>query len=442
MKRYTDNELEHFLNDDGSPSGITVIDQLLLTLSDISRDGNILPLPVMTVEKRFLKKSEMAVITVMPSDMPPVKYEGRTWIRTGLRRAVANEQEERMLIERRRYKNLPYDLQPVPQAKLSDLSRVFFEEEFLPNAIAPEIMAKDTSSYEERLAGCRMILSPDDPVPTILGVLTLAKNPHDFIPCARIQFLRFRGVKWSDDIVDELRIDGTISKQIEQLDQKLISHNRVVVDIKSSAKEQRYYQYPMVALQQLTRNAIMHRSYEGTNAPIMVYMFDDRIEISNAGGLYGRVTPENFGQSGVADYRNPNVAEVMKILNHVQRFGVGIQMAQNELKANKSKAATFKHDPTNTMCTIWALGGEDGAGQVTGQVSDEKILLVSICCGEMSRKEIQTKLKLKSRDNFEKLYLKPALENELIEVTIPDKPNSRLQKYRLTQKGKELKRGK
>lgn len=60
----------------------------------------------------------------------------------------------------------------------------------------------------------------------------------------------------------------------------------------------------------------------------------------------------------------------------------------------------------------------------------------------MSRKEIQAKLKLKSRDNFEKLYLKPALENELIEMTIREKPNSRLQKYRLTEKGKEVKKGK
>lgn len=44
----------------------------------------------------------------------------------------------------------------------------------------------------------------------------------------------------------------------------------------------------------------MHRSYEGTNSPIMVYWFDDRIEIINAGGLFGRMTPENFGRAGFA----------------------------------------------------------------------------------------------------------------------------------------------
>ena len=56
----------------------------------------------------------------------------------------------------------------------------------------------------------------------------------------------------------------------------------------------------------------------------------------------------------------------------------------------------------------------------------------------MSRQEIQTGLALRGRENFEARYLKPALEAELLERTIPEKPNSRLQKYRLTAKGRAL----
>lgn len=69
--------------DNGEPSCLEVSDELLLSLADMKTDGNILPLPVLSVEKRVLKDHEMAVITVMPSDMPPAKYEGRIWIRTG-----------------------------------------------------------------------------------------------------------------------------------------------------------------------------------------------------------------------------------------------------------------------------------------------------------------------------------------------------------------------
>ncbi len=77
--------------DDGSPSREPISDELLRNLADMKTDGNILPLPALSVEKRSLKGAEMAVVTVMPSDMPPVKYEGRIWVRTGPRRSIAND---------------------------------------------------------------------------------------------------------------------------------------------------------------------------------------------------------------------------------------------------------------------------------------------------------------------------------------------------------------
>ncbi len=79
----------------------------------------------------------------------------------------------------------------------------------------------------------------------------------------------------------------------------------------------------------------------------------------------------------------------------------------------------------------------DLAGQVTGQVSAEVGRLLKSLQGEMTRQELQEKLELKGRANFEERYLRPAIEHGLIEYTIPDKPNSRLQKYRLTKKGAE-----
>ena len=86
--------------------------------------------------------------------------------------------------------------------------------------------------------------------------------------------------------------------------------------------------YPIAALQQLTRNAIMHRSYDASNAPTRITWFDDRIEIQNPGGPFGQVTLDNFGHPGVTDYRNPTIAEVMRNLDFVQKFGVGISTAR------------------------------------------------------------------------------------------------------------------
>jgi ATP-dependent DNA helicase RecG len=137
-------------------------------------------------------------------------------------------------------------------------------------------------------------------------------------------------------------VDGPLGQIIRRLDEKISAHNTVGVDLTSDSTETRSTTYPRVALQQLTRNAIMHRAYEGTNAPVRVYWFDDRIEIHNPGGPYGAVTTENFGQPGVTDYRNPYIAEAMRVLGFVQRFGVGIATAQRELARNGNPPLEFR----------------------------------------------------------------------------------------------------
>ena len=102
--------------------------------------------------------------------------------------------------------------------------------------------------------------------------------------------------------------------------------------------------YPHIAFQQLLYNAVMHRLYEGTNAPVHVYWFNDRVEISSPGGPFGNVTIENFGNPGIIDYRNPNIADMLKTLGFVQRYGIGIQTAQNAMKRNGNPPIEFVHN--------------------------------------------------------------------------------------------------
>src|SRR5260221_10499060 len=96
------------VNDDGGCSNLKIADELLLTLSHMRSDGNILPLPGMIVQKRSVNNCELAVVIVEPSYDPPVRFKGRTWIRVGPRRAIATMEEERRLTEKRRSKDLPF----------------------------------------------------------------------------------------------------------------------------------------------------------------------------------------------------------------------------------------------------------------------------------------------------------------------------------------------
>jgi predicted HTH transcriptional regulator len=146
-------------------------------------------------------------------------------------------------------------------------------------------------------------------------------------------------------------IDGSLIELLRYLDEILQANISTASDITTNPLEIKKPDYPIVALQQLIRNAIMHRSYEQTNAPVKVYWFNDRIEIHSPGGLFGQVNRQNFGK-GVTDYRNPHLAEAMKNLGYVQRFGIGIATAQKQLEKNGNPAAEFQIEEANFLAIV------------------------------------------------------------------------------------------
>jgi ATP-dependent DNA helicase RecG len=340
------------VKDDGTVTNINVTDQLLLTLSDMKTDGKIVPPPTLNVEMRILKGAPVAVVSVWPADAPPVRYDGRIWIRIGPRRGLASAQDERVLNEKRRHRDRSFDTRPIQGCPMDELNRVVFDNEYLPAAIAPDVLAANARTYEERLASTGMIASVEDPTPTLVGVLTVGKSPRTWAPCAYVQFRRIRGTEWGDPVADEQELDGTFDLVLRRLDEKIRATLTVAVDFTSGTTEIRSTPYPLSALQQLTRNAVMHRTYEGTNAPVRVYWFDDRIEITNPGGPYGAVTTENFGRPGVSDYRNPAIAVVLKTLGYVQRFGFGIAEARRALNANGNPRLEFQVEPTMVLAVV------------------------------------------------------------------------------------------
>jgi ATP-dependent DNA helicase RecG len=117
-------------------------------------------------------------------------------------------------------------------------------------------------------------------------------------------------------------------------EEKLEAHLETARDFTSGPVEIVRPDYPFVAIQQLVRNAVLHRVYEGTNSPVRIYWFSDRIEIQSPGGPFGHVNRANFGHPGITDYRNPYLAEAMKNLGYVQKFGMGIVLARKELDKN------------------------------------------------------------------------------------------------------------
>ncbi|RLC09239.1 MAG: transcriptional regulator, partial [Deltaproteobacteria bacterium] len=277
------------------------------------------------------------------------RYEGRVWIRVGPRRAIATMEEERRLSEKRRSRDLPFDLRSVFSATLDDLDVDLFRRIYLPSSLDPDILVENERAIEHQLSSTRFIVQS---IPTILGILVVGKAPRQFVPCAYIQFLRIDGCELTDPIRDSKEIGGPLQEMLQRLDDIFQAHISIVSDITSQSAEIRQPDYPIAALRQLAYNAVLHRTYDATNAPVRITWFSDRIEIYSPGGPYGQVNKDNFGKQGITDYRNAYLAEAMKNLGYVQRFGLGIPLACKALRENGNLRPEFSAEDAYILVTI------------------------------------------------------------------------------------------
>ncbi len=326
------------VRDNGKLSGLKVDDKLLLQISNIRTDGNILPQPVMTVEKFIFDDGDVLVAEVQPSEFPPVRYRGRVWVRVGPRKSIATEAEEKILMERRLSNVHTFDAMPCLGTTINDLDVKLIKKEFLPKAVAEEILAEDKRSIEEQLASLGFYDLRYN-CPTNGAIVLFGTNPERYLHGSYIQYVRFKGKDRASDIINEHKFAGNLCQELPKIDtfiETSISQKRPIPV--SVLREETVSKYPYWATRELLMNAIMHRDYE-TNAPVQFYEYDDRIEVLNPGGLYGKVSPANF--PNVSDYRNPFIAEAMKVLGYVNRFSRGVYRVQKELVENGNGKAVF-----------------------------------------------------------------------------------------------------
>lgn len=336
------------VNDNGTLAGLKVTDDLLKNLSAIRSDGNVLPQPAMNVTKFSLEGGEVAVVEVLPSDLPPVRDKGRVHIRVGPRKAIANKQEERILSERRVALARSFDSRPCPEASIDDLAMGQFDA-YRREAIDPETIAANQRPIEQQLASLRLY-DTERACPTYAGLLLFGKNPCFFLPGAYVQYLKLPGTNLTDMPEDQAEVSGDLHSVLRELEGRVRLIIQTTMRTVSALEERTLPDYAEWALRELLMNAVMHRNYD-SNTPIRFYVFSDHIEIQSPGGLYGEATPENFPTRN--SYRNPVIAEAMKSLGFVNRFGYGVQRAQALLAQNGNKPAQFEFDEHSVLVKIY-----------------------------------------------------------------------------------------
>lgn len=273
--------------DDGSLHPIHVTDELLKNIAGIRTDGNIQPQPSMTVQKLTFQEGDIVVVEVYPTKMPPVKYKGRIWVRIGPRKGVANEDDERRLYEKRVANIKTFDAMPCIGATVDDLDIAMFRQLYLPKAVPEDVLREDGRDVELQLQSLGFF-DKRYGCPTYAGILFFGKQVERFLPGAYIQYVRFGGKGRESEVKSEYKFAGNLCEVLFRLDTFVDTSiiNRRPVPV-SALREKTLMDYPHWATRELLMNAICHRTYE-SNGPIQFYQYNDRIELMNPGGLYGK----------------------------------------------------------------------------------------------------------------------------------------------------------
>ena len=280
------------------------------------------------------------------------------------------------------------------------------------------------------------------------AALLFGKEPERFVPGA---FVKLGFFVTDDDLRYQDEIHGDLFSQVDKaLDTLRAKYLKAYISYEGLQRVETFL-FPMPALREALLNAVMHKDYS-SGIPIQISVYAHQIVLWNPGQLPERWTLEKLLGKHPSHPFNPLLASAFFRAGYVESWGRGIEKMCRECTNHKTPAPifdasmsglmlTFKANPVHLAAAVGEASARallGAAGEVTGEVTGEVSKLLLACRHAMSRRELRDALSLKGDDNFRRLYLLPALDAGLIEMTIPEKPNSRSQKYRLTDKGTAL----
>jgi ATP-dependent DNA helicase RecG len=325
------------VNKDGTCADLPAIAELSDTIANSCRDAQLVPFPTVYISVHTFDGCAVIVIEVAPYDMPPVYYQGKIYVRFGATLRQAMREEERKLLDKRRYRT--FDERPIRAATLDELDIGYLRDIYLPLAVDRQALLDNDRPLEQQLTALGLL---NQQMPTLPAILLSAHSPRLFFPGAYIQFLRIDGVEITDPILDQEEIDGRLEDMMRRAFDKIAAYNTVPLLLSDDgARMLPAPDYPVAALREALANAITHRDYEMTNSPVRFYWYHDRVEIISPGGPYGQVTEDNFGSENAFDHRNRRLAAVMKHLGYVEIFGRGIPLIRRALRDNHNPEPEF-----------------------------------------------------------------------------------------------------
>lgn len=244
-----------------------------------------------------------------------------------------------------------------------------------------------------------------------------------------IKVAKYKGLSRTELIENNEYGNCSLIKATKSVLEKIAVENTTFATITSKERIERKLWNP-IALREAILNAFVHNDYT-FEVPPKFEIFDDRIEITSAGSLPEGLIQDDFFE-GVSIPRNKELMRVFKDLELVEQLGSGVPRI---LQTYGKDCFKFMNNFTRMVIP----SSKNIAEQVTEQVTEQVKKLLSVMDKEHTSNELMQKLGLTHREHFRTEYIQKAIELDLICLTIPDKPKSSKQKYKLTEKGNQLK---
>jgi ATP-dependent DNA helicase RecG len=306
-----------------------------------------------------------------------------------------------------------------------------------------------------------IIDGPDELLqPKNVGLMFFNEEPSQFFPQTQIDVVHFPEGPAADSFTEKA-FKGPLHVML----QDALSHIQSMVIEEKVTKHpdrpeaDRFFNYPFPAIEEALCNAVYHRSYE-IREPIEVRVLPDSITIGSFPGLDRSIRDRDIREFRFLSrrYRNRRVGEFLKELEMTEGRGTGIPKILREIKRNESPDPIFHTDKDRTFFLVEfpihpvfaeaskSIPEVTPEGRTMSGLSRDQVRILDKVKENQRITELMAVIGRKNRTKFRDQVLKPLIDTGLVEMTIPDKPRSSKQKYRLTSAGekvlKELKKGK
>jgi ATP-dependent DNA helicase RecG len=266
-----------------------------------------------------------------------------------------------------------------------------------------------------------------DGAPTLAGLMTFSKYPQTYFPQLCITAVSLPGTEMGatgtdgERFIDNKRITGAIPDMLDEAVEFVRKNSRTKTIIDDNGKRVDKNEYPIKAVREAILNALVHRDYSihTENVPIRIEMYRDRMEITNSGGLYGKITIDALGKVH-PETRNAALANMLELLSITENRYSGIPTMRMEFQNAGLPAPVFsvKHGEFKVVM-------KNGYHAETTHLTDA---IIEFCSVPRSRSELVS-FAGKSRNYVMTQIVAPLVDSGKLRLTMPDKPKSSHQKY-------------